>query len=539
MAFSLKKLIHKIDLFGRNQSFEEDENQKFTTNLGVIMTIILIIISLVIGFLFGKEIYQRKNPSVVQSVDKKPYSRISLKDFPIYLVIGNSESDNFQIENYLDIYVASLSWENEGIIYSQAGTIKKELPEFSENLLPEYLDFISTSYSISTSDTLTRYYIHPYLDYFQDSYLTSNMTMMNIAIRKCQGDHCAKDIDEVILSKSLYVGLMFLDSYLDPTDYQNSIKYFSSSISCQIHPSFLKRYYISFSFNKFVSDVGWILEHYEEHEHIVLQNSRVDMFPSYEGHLLWLTLESPINRQVIYRSYMKLQDLLAKIGGFFNAIYLTLYFLSTSYIKYKYKMNIIQKIIQNNQDIFANNICNTLKNRSNLLSTNNLVERKDTFDTRKFEHQEKKDFFKTENTLYSNNNIYKLSTKRINFKMKNNSIENKELNEINLNKIVENKESCKSIKSSMNLHNDGFLQEKDSEKCIDINFYSDESNIEKYSKYDIILQLMQRLNSSSYFKYIYKNKLCSEENKIMSFADKILSFNNFCKLRFDSIIDLK
>ena len=128
MLAKMKITAHKIDLFGRFLTLEENENQKFTTNIGVILTICLLIVSIVIDFIFGKEIYERKNPLVIQSFDKKDYSRISIKDFPFILGFRTGNSEDFPIDNYLDIYVASLSYDNETNFYSKEGKLTKIKP---------------------------------------------------------------------------------------------------------------------------------------------------------------------------------------------------------------------------------------------------------------------------------------------------------------------------------------------------------------------------------------------------------------------------
>lgn len=91
---SLFETARKIDLFGKLYIFEEKDHQKFTTVLGTLLTFIIIITCIVIGFLFGQEVYQRKNPTVLNSTEKIDFSRINLSEFPIFFAIVNGPSVN-------------------------------------------------------------------------------------------------------------------------------------------------------------------------------------------------------------------------------------------------------------------------------------------------------------------------------------------------------------------------------------------------------------------------------------------------------------
>ncbi len=54
------KYYKKLDILGQDISFEENESTKFKTCQGATLTLIVITVCSVIGFLFGREIYERK-----------------------------------------------------------------------------------------------------------------------------------------------------------------------------------------------------------------------------------------------------------------------------------------------------------------------------------------------------------------------------------------------------------------------------------------------------------------------------------------------
>ena len=66
--------MKNINLFKRKRSFEEVNLTDHTSTLESIITMVTIILSIIIGFLFGKEVYERKNQNVFQSSQTLPYS---------------------------------------------------------------------------------------------------------------------------------------------------------------------------------------------------------------------------------------------------------------------------------------------------------------------------------------------------------------------------------------------------------------------------------------------------------------------------------
>ena len=61
--------LQSLDAFGKDYMFEEDKKSAFRTNFGGLLTFLITISVIIIGFIFGKEIYERKTPKVFSSDD--------------------------------------------------------------------------------------------------------------------------------------------------------------------------------------------------------------------------------------------------------------------------------------------------------------------------------------------------------------------------------------------------------------------------------------------------------------------------------------
>ena len=66
----LKKIfteLRKINIFGREYHFEKDNSNTSNSIPSFILSLLVFIATIVIVFIFGKEIYERKNPILTTS----------------------------------------------------------------------------------------------------------------------------------------------------------------------------------------------------------------------------------------------------------------------------------------------------------------------------------------------------------------------------------------------------------------------------------------------------------------------------------------
>ncbi len=104
--------------------------------------------------------------------------------------------------------------------------------------------------------------------------------------------------------------------------------------------------YLSLTNNIYKSDNGWILEDYKIYEYVTLSERSLDINPNdgiaTKGQMFNISIDSPNLRQITIRNYMKIQELIAKVGGLVKGIsiaiqLITFHFLRIQYLKYVYK----------------------------------------------------------------------------------------------------------------------------------------------------------------------------------------------------------
>ena len=107
--------------------------------------------------------------------------------------------------------------------------------------------------------------------------------------------------------------------------------------------SFYKRIFVSYANNTFISDDGWIFADESRVIHYSQIGEVKSEIISYTEGLTPLgafTFDSPKLVDKINRSYMKVQDLAAKIGGLANSIFIVVRLISASYLRFLYIGNL-------------------------------------------------------------------------------------------------------------------------------------------------------------------------------------------------------
>lgn len=80
----LTNQIKNVDIFGKIFSFEENGNKLYTTFIGGVLTILLYLVTIVLGIIFGLELYYKENPLVISSNEMANVteSGFDMKNFP-------------------------------------------------------------------------------------------------------------------------------------------------------------------------------------------------------------------------------------------------------------------------------------------------------------------------------------------------------------------------------------------------------------------------------------------------------------------------
>lgn len=354
----MKSLLYhaqKIDLFGRNYIFEEFDSQRYSTKTGIFFTILIVITCIVIGFLFGQEIYSRDNPTVLNSEEYLDNSRITVKEFPMFFSFVNGPTVNQPtVPLYVDMKITHMIINNDftPTIKYYDGYKRCNVEEYEEFYQPYIKDIFA---DLKDKNSMDLYCINQNDLYFQNDYSAKNSSYINVRFLLRTESEGNIDLEaRTALLKDLYLVTTVVDSYIDSSNYDNPKNYYVSNKSQKISTDFNQRVFYNIQKISFSTNNGWLLDD-EVKEDILSVKSITQDISSSDGNLFWVTLSSPNIRNKIKRSYMKVQDMLAKIGGFFNALYMVILILTKNYVNfsfynYIYKYFATPRFLNSNKD---------------------------------------------------------------------------------------------------------------------------------------------------------------------------------------------
>lgn len=348
--------FRKVDIFGQEIGFEENQSSKFKSVQGAIFTSIVIIVCSVICFLFGQEVYLRKQANVRFSKKLiEPVSTlISVNENPfIFSIVDKFGRLLTNPDDYITVSLTQYT-----ILQNATTTIKpfSLTSNCTYDKIPNFQSFFNNSYCNkggcfcpdSSKDIK-----------FKNDYANPDSIFLNLAFLPCDKTKktCAKDMDDVLKNFGMLVTI--INSYVETDNYEIPIKYYVTNLTYQASRGLYKRIFVSMTNNTFTSDNGWLLEELNEIRYAQISEVKTEILVYTEGAtpIGAFTFSSPRLVDNIIRSYMKVQDLTAKIGGLINAMIIIVKILSFSYLRFIYVKEIynITKVVEKKESRIKNN----------------------------------------------------------------------------------------------------------------------------------------------------------------------------------------
>lgn len=328
--------IKDIDFIGPQFSLQNNDSQRFQSVQGSCWSIFTILIMVIAGFLFGKEIYERKAPRVSSNRENIDNSDIYFSQFPLMftlITLNGTVLTNQVMRKYLEPVIVRIHYDENGKLKLDSKIIDFE--RCNSEKFSKYSSQVISELSKYNDD---RYFCLKFEndDYFSNTIFSKNSTNYNIGFKKCR-ENCAQDIDIVL--KQLLLDISYITSFVDVNNYLEPIKIYMEHLTTQIDIYLFRRSYMRFVYNALVSDYGWFIESLETNEIPYLESLVPDdmgymVAGNNEDCLFLLSVESPKSRNVFNRSYMKLQELLANLGGLSNAVIVFIRLISDSHLKF-------------------------------------------------------------------------------------------------------------------------------------------------------------------------------------------------------------
>lgn len=368
----MRNLIY-MDFIGPMCGFEDNDSLRFKSFPGALFSYMIIITVIVISFLFGKEIYEKKLPIVSVNNEFLQESRIYLYEFPIIFHFRTKhgiELNNFSY--FMEEITINITMDSGNKITKEFNKLKLtdcRLKTYTNNS-SDIQDLIKLAVAATTAGNMTYYCLDfDQETYFQNDFYSTNSVNYNIGFRYCLPNNGEVDTEtnnndesktnycpgilnsnttnvygdniSNITVDDLLLTFYYINSYVDFDVVNKPIQSYWETVNYELSASSLQKTFMRFAINSMNSDIGWLLEDLREYTYVqldskILNEQNIPPTGDNKDMVYALSLESPRFRQVISRQYMKLQDLFAKIGGIMNALLIFVKVISYHYLRFLY-----------------------------------------------------------------------------------------------------------------------------------------------------------------------------------------------------------
>ena len=526
MKLKFLNFIKKSDILGKSISFEEENNKIFKTVLGGLLTIFLIVTMVILSYYFGKEIWERKKPTTFINEQKVSEVDYEITEFPFLFAISNNNFGPLEgnIFSTFDIGIQTVKISHGIDSYSlfliqNYCDITQFPPKFHGQLelilllanknglnllcipVKEKLKSISKSTkNLESTNLILKVNLCKDSDKFNVNYTT---------IEKPQ-EKCS--IEEISKVSNFLLHIFFLNNFVDIAKQENPIEVDRVWRTIRLDKNFKVQMDFFITSNELKSDSGWIIEDVTNFRAITIDEIQFQLTKNYdESNIFVANFQATNSLKVIYRRYLKIQELLATIGGLFNGLLICINILFYDYSNFKYYKEFAFYELQVKEKMFESKITLSQKliTRNNISSNFNDIIKTNV--KKEIEEEQNLNNNESDKNQYQNNFSLKNETNKINkvnnFVSQEDEPENPRLSTISKDAEKINKEP--EIKKSLFSQNIKITPQK--EKIISKNYLSLE---QAYNIIEEIKHLEKELEQFHYSKYFFNRYIrCCSKNK--------------------------
>lgn len=373
----LKKL-KQMDSIGIQVSLNYKGNSRLKTRTGGILTCLLYLL-FVGGFLyFGTNMYLKRNPNVIQSseyFDNPPRIDISPQNFPFMLAVDDPT-------NNLDFFKDSTIYNLKAYLFRQNRTIdangsiklKSEripldlvscnLTYHFEGMENEFSNLnLNNAYCIAPNSTI----------YLKGDFINNEWSMLQFYLYQCSNstsnNTCkSKEIIDSKL-KATYIDFEYRLYYNTPKEYKEPMNKVKQQYFTSMSNYLGKQVNIYLKKINYTTDTGFLTKMPYTKEYVQVDSIREfinNPSPTENNQIFSINIRLASNGDITERTYMKIQNVLANVGGLFKTI--TLFFIIITQVLFKnyFYVKLINENYNIGEDFNETMNMNILDNISNL-----------------------------------------------------------------------------------------------------------------------------------------------------------------------------
>ena len=340
----MKKVIQYIDLYGPQITLTYNKSYKYKTTLGGILTIFTIFAIIIYTILYSKILFSKNNFKIITSYTVNPSSSYDFSNFPFLIGFSSPEGMIVKDERLFNIKIfdynytlqikkntnRKFSLSSEEILYENCSKYKSNKTYF---LNDTFSDINLDNYQcIKPGENLTLY------GKFGD--ITNSFRSFGIILNKCNNEtlrinkknfscYSEEDIKKKLIGFKVII--LYISYNLNHYAVDGShLFYHETGDYLGLTAELQKFFVMTFSKNVYITDKSFIFDNKNISEFFSLSGKIVDNYPMslnfgssqiVNNNTFGVILMSMDGTVVQYnRSFEKITDLFAKLGGIYNLI---------------------------------------------------------------------------------------------------------------------------------------------------------------------------------------------------------------------------
>ena len=357
----MKSFLKYLDYYSLNVNLSYKGKEKYSTLIGGCLTLFCITFVMLNAWLIGNDIFKKENPSIIGSDEDLGYNypnyTINYENFFIGYSVSDAENNPFHDETILK--VVPIHYTNN---YDSNGTLTYKKTELSKTSCSDYFLDVNLTFPLSPSimkplncikdlnHSIGGFWTVDYMNYIYLEVYTCNNKTIKIGDKPCK----SKEIIGTTLSK-LYFNIFYQSVLVNSKNHSHPMKTIILEDWHVMQPNLYKGFEYYFENYMVYTDDGIIFNsELKKSEKLGFQKLKQDykIIEDEENNGLILMFDFYISNQnkIYLRTYIKLQNIFANLGGIIQVIIIVTRFFYIFYVKKKFNIKIMNKLFDFVQD---------------------------------------------------------------------------------------------------------------------------------------------------------------------------------------------
>jgi hypothetical protein len=378
----MKSILKIIDYYSHNIALTYKGKEKYKTAFGGVLTVLTIIAVLINAWLIGNDIFYKRIPTIIASEETLatyPNYTISYDNFFISYFFSDQYNTPFYDETVLKVvptYYQNYYDSNHTLHYTQ--TILDWIPcdvmfEKNQNLkAPLSKDILQPMKCINNlNHTFGGFWTESFLNYlFFSVYTCSNDTLTNGSL-PCKSQ---EEIDQIL--SGMYINMFYPTMLINGKNYTDPIKTVISEDWFVMQTNLFKELDYYFENNVVNTDNGVVFNSgLDKEERLGYKQLKQDYrIKSVTDDNLIILFTFYMNNEIktFNRTYIKLQNIFANLGGIISVITLVLKFFFAFILDKKFSLIIMNHLFDVEEiDYTHSNLSHSPKKANVMMMVNN------------------------------------------------------------------------------------------------------------------------------------------------------------------------